>query len=333
MQKYDDRNGTARSTSAEHVLTLLTYRLSKMAVDGFVIVQKSLFDCLRQHCDCCPDFAEPLQDLSDGRVVVIPRGRPSGEPSKKRKKLHGSKPQESIQPEPQPPEPQPPEPQLPEPQPPEPQQPEFKGACAKDSRKNEAVDSFLRNAPKATEWRRRQTELELNTAAQYEEIIRAFTGRTNITPKREPYRGNGYSENELVNLAERFALLTRNSLANAKLQKSIATFQALILLSYCEVLRRWGVPYETLDRIIQHIAGRESNRKRLLASALWVNGVIVDLVSHGWTIYRATELFFLGAISKLLPYEADSRLSQTRYPLPTLPISTTMKINNQFSNI
>jgi hypothetical protein len=306
-----------------------------MAVDGFVIVQKSLFDCLRQHCDCCPDFAEPLQDLSDGRVVVIPWGRPSGEPSKKRKNLHGSKPQESTQPScsSQQPEPQQPEPQQPEPRQPEPQRPELKGARAKGPRKNEAADWFLRNAPKATEWRRRQTELELNTVAQYEEVIRAFTSRTNITPKREPHQGNGNSENELVNLAERFALLTRNSLANAKLQKSIATFQALILLSYCEVLRRWGVPYETLDRIIQHIAGRESNRRRLLASALWVNGVIVDLVSHGWTIYRATELFFLGAISKLLPCEADSRLSQTRSPLPTLPISTTMKIHNQFSNI
>jgi hypothetical protein len=268
-----------------------------MAVDGFVIVQKSLFDCLRQHCDCCPDFTEPLQDLSDGRVVVIPWGRPSREPSKKRKKLHGSEPQESIQPSCSS--------QQPGPQQPEPQQHELKRARAKGPRKNEAADWFLRNAPKATEWRRRQIELELNTAAQYEEVIRAFTGRTNITPKREPYQGNGYSENELVNLAERFALLTRNSLANAKLQKSIATFQALILLSYCEVLRRWGVPYETLDRIIQHIADRESNRRRLLASALWVNGVIVDLVSHGWTIYRATELFFLGAISKLLPCEAD----------------------------
>ncbi len=76
-------------------------------------------------------------------------------------------------------------------------------------------------------------------------------------------------------------------------QKSFATFQALILLSYCEVLRKRGVLQETLDPIIQHIGGRQCDRRRLLNSALWINGVIVALVSHGWTIYRATELFFI----------------------------------------
>jgi hypothetical protein len=130
-----------------------------MAVDDdFVIVQKSLFDCLRQHCECCPDFAKQLQDLSDGRVVVIPHGYPSGKPySKKRKILHRS---ELLQPEPQQPS-----------QPPSQLSNTSRGknpkrAGVKGPRKNEAADWFLRNAPKATEWRKRQTELELNTAEQ-----------------------------------------------------------------------------------------------------------------------------------------------------------------------
>lgn len=165
--------------------------------------------------------------------------------------------------------------QLPEPQPPS------QLSKPRRPRKDEAADWFLRNAPKATEWRKRQTELELNTVAQYEEVIQAFTGRTNIPPKREPYQGNGHSEYKLVGLVERFALPRRKAPANIKLQKSIATFQALILLSYCGVLRKRGVSYEILDRIIQHMASRKSDRRRLLASALWVNGVIVDLVSHG----------------------------------------------------
>jgi hypothetical protein len=280
-----------------------------MAVDDdFVIVQKSLFDCLRQHCECCPNFAKQLQDLSDGRMVVIPRGYPSGEPySKKRKILHRS---ELSQPEPQQPSQRSQEPgsQLPSQSSNTSRGKNPKRAGVKGPRKNEAADWFLRNAPKATGWRKRQTELELNTVEQYEEVIRAFTARTNIIPKREPYQGDGHSENELVNLAERFALLTKDSLRNAKLQRSFATFQALILLSYCEVLRKRGVPYETVDQIIQHIAGREFDRRRLLDSAPWVNGVIVNLVSHGWTIYRATELFFLGVFSKLLA-KLNSRLS------------------------
>lgn len=76
------------------------------------------------------------------------------------------------------------------------------------------------------------------------------------------------------------------------------------MLSYCEVLRKRGILYDTVDRIIQHITDRECDRRRLLESVLWINGVIIDLVSHGWTIYRATELFFIGLFSKLSTCEA-----------------------------
>ena len=293
-------------------------RLSKMAEDDdFVTVVKSQFDRLRQHCERCPDFDKQLQDLSDAHTAFTPYGRPSGEPSKKRKTLHGLKASQpshsSQQPEPQLPSrpSQQPEPQLPSrpSQEPESQLPfgssntskvkKPKRANTKGPRKNKAAGWFLRNIPKATEWRKRQTELKLYTVEQYEQTIRAFTDRTNIIVEREPYRGDGLSEHEFVALAESFALLTSNSLTNAKLQRSFATFQALILLSYCQVLRKRGVSYETVDRIIENVTGREYDRRRLLDSAVWINGVIVKLVSLGWTIYRATELFFIGVFSKL----------------------------------
>ena len=79
------------------------------------------------------------------------------------------------------------------------------------------------------------------------------------------------------------------------------------MLSYCEVLRERSVPYETIDRIIQHIAGREYDRRKLLLSASWLNGVIVDLITCGWTIYRATELFFIGVFSEVRICEIDSK--------------------------
>ena len=166
------------------------------------------------------------------------------------------------------------------------------------------MEWFLRNAPKATEWRKRQTELELNTVEQYEQIIRALTDRTNVIVKREPYQREAHLEHELVDLAERFALLTKASLTNAKCQRSFATFQALILLSFCEVLRRRDVSYELVDRMIEHIAG-ERDRRRLLSSARWIFGVIVHLVNHGWTIYRATELFFIGVYFELPTCEVE----------------------------
>lgn len=241
------------------------------ADNDFVLVQRKLFDSLLQRCEHCHDFGEQLQYLSNGRVVFVPSGRP-GATSSKRKTQPGSGPQEP-------------------------------NSQPKRLRAEAALSWFLRNAPKAAEWRKRQVELGLKTVEQYEGVIRAFGNRANI--KTEASQGDGHSQNELVNVAERLALLTRDSLANANLQRSFALFQALILLSYCEVLRRKDVPYETVDGIIRHIAEKESDRKKLLASALWINDIINKLVSNGWTIYRATELFFISMFSKLLTCEAQ----------------------------
>ena len=242
---------------------------------------------------------EQLAELSDEHTIATTHQRSSDEPRRKRKTLYGSESQEVLQPARSS---QQSELQLPS-------QPSYtsckktKGAHAggtqKRPRKDEAADWFLRNAPKATEWRKRQTELELDTVEQYEQAIRAFTSRTNLIIKRGPYHGDGHSEHELVDLAEKFALLTRDSLANARLQKSFATFQALILLSYCEVLRKRGIPYTSLDRIVQKIALSDTDRNSLLGSGPWIHSIIVNLVNNGWTIFRATELFFISICSKI----------------------------------
>ncbi len=219
------------------------------ADDEFVTVQKRLFDCLRQHCKHCPDFDEQVQDLSDGRVVFVHQKRPSGEPSKKRKSPHEVGAQEPSCSSHQP------EQQLPL-QSLQQAGSELASQSSKTSqykisegarpkvhqkrlrqkpRKSEAVDWFIRNAPKANKWRQIQTKLELNTVKQYEEIIRALTGSTNVIVNIE---GDEHLEDELIDLAKRFALLTRDFRRNIKLQRSFDNFQALILLSYCEVLRK-----------------------------------------------------------------------------------------------
>ncbi len=201
------------------------------------------------------------------------------------------------------------------------------------SRKKEAAHWFIQHAPKATEWRKRQIELKLETAQQYEKVIRAFTDGANATVRPASFKGDKHSENELIRLAEKFALLTKESFANAKLQRSFAGFQAVILLSLCEVLRNRGVTYETIDRIIQPIADREYDRRKLILSARWINSVIVGLVSCGWTIYRATELFFIGMSSEPPRLKLHLFPPQTHFLLPTLPISMTMRIPNRSSSI
>jgi len=64
--------------------------------NDFVIVQKRLFDCLRQHCEDCSDFDEQLQDLSNERVVFFDESSSDESSSKKRKTLHEAESQESL---------------------------------------------------------------------------------------------------------------------------------------------------------------------------------------------------------------------------------------------
>jgi hypothetical protein len=151
----------------------------------------------------------------------------------------------------------------------------------------------------------------------YEGLIQALGNSANI--KTEASYGARHSLNELVNLAKSFALLTRASLNNVKLQKSVAQFQALVLLSYCVVLREMDVPHETIDGIIRYIHDSERERKSLLKGALWINRLINNLADNsGWTIYRATELFFLGMLSKLLTSETKIMSLSASPPLAYL---------------
>lgn len=180
----------------------------------------------------------------------------------------------------------------------------FRASELPRKRKKESADWFWRHVPKTQEWRKRQNELLLQNEQQYEVVIRAFTVCTNVGFKTERCKGDNESVDELVDLAEKFSLLTKSSLSNASLQRSFANFQALIFLSYCLVLREKGIPFEVVDQKIQHITdAREVDRRRLLDGAQHINNIIVDLTNHGWSIFRATELFFLSkALQSMSPY-------------------------------
>ena len=302
------RNSVDRSFSLRDInACFLASPHHRMAAgDAWVTVTKSQFDCLRQHCERCPNFHGQLQDLPDGHAAI------DEGPPKRRKALYESGYQEASR-------------SLSSSQQPRaqstcqlsqqpgiqlsssssktrnPKRSAANGSLRQKPRSIEAMERFLQKIPKPTEWRKRQTELELNSVKQYEEVVRAFVNRTTITitVKRQLHQEKDCLENTLVDLTERFAKLTKDSLSNAKCQKSFATFQALILLSLCEVLRKRKVSDEIIDRTIGHIAG-ERSRNRLLSSAQWINGIIVELVNHGWTMYRATELFFISELFEFL---------------------------------
>jgi hypothetical protein len=137
----------------------------------------------------------------------------------------------------------------------------------------------------------------------YENVIQTFslTGHRDVEMKKELGQGCDHSENELVNIAIRYALLTKSTFVDAKLVKAKSEFQAFILLSLCAVLEATGIPSETIDQVMQH-ATKSSKDARLkqLRGAIWVNGLIAKLVKLGWSIYRATELFFISRSIRFL---------------------------------
>lgn len=192
----------------------------------FVLIQKDLFDDLRRHCEHCHGFDGSLEDLPDGRVVLVPSRRPGPIPLKRKSSMGPPK----------------------------------KALHKRLPPVEAALSWFLRHTPKAPDWRARQIELGLKTVEQYEGVIRAFGNVADIGI--EASYGDAKSKDELVNLAERLALLTKRSLANAKLQRSFAYFQVLILLSCCQVLQKQHVPFREIDRIVGHIVPMRKTARR-----------------------------------------------------------------------
>ena len=242
-----------KGVTAEHLCMFLIIVYQRMTIDDvWMTIKKSQFDYLLEHCEHCPDFRK---QLSDGRAIVILLQNSFKKPFKKRKILHELRSQQASQsshssqqfesqslsrPS------QKPESQLSSQSLNTSQCKKLKESRAKKPRKRpqqkprktETVKWFLRNALKTTEWRKKQIELNLNTAKQYEQTIQAFIDRTNVIIIRVSYQKEEHSKHELIELTERFVLLTKTSLTNAKRKKSFATFKDLILLSYCEIIRK-----------------------------------------------------------------------------------------------
>jgi len=67
-------------------------------------------------------------------------------------------------------------------------------------------------------------------------------------------QGNSESENDLIVIGIKLAVLTDSSSTNETLQKTFSHFQILLLLSYCGLLEKRGVSYKTVDQITQRVS-------------------------------------------------------------------------------
>lgn len=167
-------------------------------------------------------------------------------------------------------------------------------------KQSEAFDRFISRAAVGNKWRKRQCELGLITAEHYEYVVRSLSCRSDISFKGAHREQNSEAESDLVVVVgKRLADLTKASLNNLHLQRSFAYFQVLLLLSYCEFLLQKGISVDVVDELVQTITDlRERDRRELLKSIPWIHKLINALVRRGWTVFRATELFFLSMLWK-----------------------------------
>ncbi|KAF2752655.1 hypothetical protein EJ05DRAFT_270266 [Pseudovirgaria hyperparasitica] len=106
------------------------------------------------------------------------------------------------------------------------------------------------------------------------------------------------SGNDLVVAGQNLAALTLSSLQELGLQRSFAYFTVFIFLSYCHVLRKKGFSHQEVDDLVKIVTPlRERDRNQLLDTIPWIHRLIVRLVRSGWALQRASELFFINALS------------------------------------
>jgi hypothetical protein len=169
----------------------------------------------------------------------------------------------------------------------------------KKPRWKQATDLFLRNIPSASAWRGKQIQVGLSGVDEYKNVVQAFIGNGDV--EKELSHGGLLPENEVFGRAIRYPSLPKSCPAKSELSRASSNFQALVLLSLCVYLDKKGIPAKTTDPIIQLITNAGVDRRlRLLRSADDINDLIAELVDRGWSIYRATELFFISMSMTIL---------------------------------
>jgi hypothetical protein len=180
-----------------------------------------------------------------------------------------------------------------------------KRADNSEAKLGSALASFLENSTEPPERAARKLRLawgvEQDRVEQDSRILCSFTSKSvanSTATSQEEVR----PENELVALGIELAQSTESSQTLANVQQTKSNCQLLILLSYCSFLKANGIQENDINRILQKVTtARENNRRRLLLRSTRINELICELVQSGWSLFRATELFFKSMCSILLP--------------------------------
>jgi hypothetical protein len=147
--------------------------------------------------------------------------------------------------------------------------------------------------PKAEQWSGQQKALQLHDANAYENHVRGLA-RCDIEHKQTTQQHTSESPRNLVTLARSYAGSTEESWVHLKQLKLLLSFRRLMFFSICLVLSEHGSSESVLEALMWWTRRDEKKRISILKGTKWVHQTIVSLVERGWSISRATELFFLG---------------------------------------
>jgi len=152
---------------------------------------------------------------------------------------------------------------------------------------------YSKKIPKANQWSDKQAESQLCNATIYENQVRGLT-QCDIAHDQTAQHHTLRPIQSLTIRARTYAGSTEESWAYLKQLKLLLSFRRLILFSICLVLSEHGSSQSDLDALMWWTRTDEKKRKSILKGTKWVHQTIQSLVGCGWSISRATELFFLG---------------------------------------
>lgn len=147
--------------------------------------------------------------------------------------------------------------------------------------------------PKADQWSDQQKALQLHDATVYEKYIRDLT-RCDLEHEQTARQHTSRPNQTLVILARNYAGTTEESWAYLKQMELLLSFRRLILFSICLVLSAQRDSDSDIEKLMWWVRADEKKRKSILKGTRWVRRTILTLVGRGWSMSRATELFFLG---------------------------------------
>ncbi|KAF2625007.1 hypothetical protein BU25DRAFT_450398 [Macroventuria anomochaeta] len=155
-------------------------------------------------------------------------------------------------------------------------------------------ETYLKQMSEEGDSRKRQLSIVCNEGL-YARTVRSFITTSCVANGESDNQRQVVLGNDLLAIGSYFAKLTHRSAEAIKAQKQFSSFQLLLLLSYIAFVQHKGYSDEDIDLHIQSFCVVNQNRRRqLIPRALKVNQVICEIVRVcGWSIARATEVFFL----------------------------------------